>query len=42
MNLPHDAMIHEDRNPNLPEGRHTGFYPGGKYEYLKTFDFQKS
>lgn len=37
VNLPHDAMIHEKRKHNLPDGRNTGFYPHGIYEYKKTF-----
>lgn len=36
--LPHDAMIHETRNPNTQNGAQTGFYPGGNYEYIKHFD----
>ena len=35
--LPHDAMIFEERLPNLEKGNATGFYPGGKYVYTKTF-----
>ncbi len=35
--LPHDAMICEKRTPNTPNGAQTGFYPGGDYEYTKTF-----
>lgn len=33
--LPHDAMILEERNPNLENGNATGFFPGGKYVYTK-------
>ena len=36
--LPHDAMIHEARDPNTPNGAQTGFYPGGNYEYIKRFE----
>ena len=36
--LPHDAMIHEPRDPNTANGAQTGFYPGGNYEYIKTFE----
>jgi len=36
--LPHDAMIHETPDPNDPSGGQTGFYPGGQYTYLKTFE----
>ena len=35
--LPHDAMIFEKRIPNLKGGTASGFYPGGKYYYEKTF-----
>lgn len=37
VNLPHDAMIHEERDPNCKNGRNTGYYPGGSYEYRKCF-----
>lgn len=36
--LPHDAMIHENRDPHTKNGAQTGFYPGGNYEYIKHFD----
>lgn len=35
INLPHDAMIHEDRKSDTPNGAQTGFYPGGAYTYIK-------
>lgn len=35
IDLPHDAMIHEKRDPALEGGNATGFYPGGKYYYKK-------
>jgi len=34
--LPHDAMILEERQPDLEHGSGTGYYPGGKYYYQKT------
>lgn len=37
LDLPHDAMLEEHRNPLLPNGTATGFFPGGKYVYEKTF-----
>lgn len=37
VHLPHDAMIHEPRTPNTPNGAQTGFYPGGEYIYQKRF-----
>lgn len=36
LDLPHDAMIFEKRDPNLENGNATGFFPGGKYIYTKT------
>lgn len=38
LHLPHDAMIHEERTPDVESGAQTGFYPGGEYIYQKTFD----
>lgn len=35
--LPHDAMIHERREPNGAGGSAHGFFPGGIYVYEKTF-----
>lgn len=35
VHLPHDAMIHEKRQKETPNGAQTGFYPGGVYEYHK-------
>lgn len=35
--LPHDAMIHEQRQPNGAGGSAHGFFPGGIYVYEKTF-----
>ncbi|MDO5391118.1 MAG: glycoside hydrolase family 2 TIM barrel-domain containing protein [Eubacteriales bacterium] len=36
INLPHDAMIEEERVPDLENGNASGFYPGGKYNYVKS------
>ena len=36
--LPHDAMIYETPDPNDVSGAQTGFYPGGQYTYMKSFD----
>ena len=36
VDLPHDAMILEDRIPELENGNATGFFPGGKYIYTKS------
>ncbi len=35
--LPHDAMIHETRDPQSPGGNAIGFFTGGVYVYEKTF-----
>ncbi|RCW43498.1 glycoside hydrolase family 2 TIM barrel-domain containing protein [Paenibacillus prosopidis] len=37
INLPHDAMILEERNPDCKNQNNTGFYPGGNYTYKKKF-----
>ena len=39
INLPHDAMIHEKRDPECENRYNTGYYPGGKYVYRKKFTF---
>jgi len=36
--LPHDATIHELRDPNAPSSSNKGFYPNGAYLYRKKFD----
>lgn len=36
--LPHDAMIHEKRTKDTKNQHQTGFYPGGVYQYTKSFD----
>lgn len=36
VHLPHDAMIHEERRPDVESGAQSGFYPGGEYIYQKT------
>lgn len=36
VHLPHDAMIHETRTPDVASGAQTGFYPGGEYIYQKS------
>ncbi len=37
VNLPYDAMIHEERISRLKDGTNSGFFPGGLYTYEKTF-----
>lgn len=36
--LPHDAMIHEERTPDTKNRNQTGFYPGGLYTYVRKLD----
>ncbi len=36
LNLPHDAMLTEQRKADLPKGSGSGFFPGGKYWYEKS------
>lgn len=33
--LPHDAMLLEERDPEMENGGASGYYPGGKYFYAK-------
>lgn len=40
--LPHDALIHEERCPELPGGVNTGYYPYEAYEYRKSFDYDEA
>ncbi|WP_280435365.1 glycoside hydrolase family 2 protein [Nocardia carnea] len=35
--LPHDALIEADRHPDVPGGHTNGYFPGGAFEYRKTF-----
>lgn len=42
LNLPHDAMLEETRQSDLPKGSGSGYYPGGKYWYEKTVCTDKS
>lgn len=37
VNLPHDAMLFEKRDPDCANSANTGFFPGGKYVYRKQF-----
>lgn len=41
VHIPHDAMIHEKRDPKAPGGSAHGYFPGGKYIYKKNFDVTK-
>ena len=37
VDLPHDAMILEQRDPACRNGVNAGYFPGGKYVYEKKF-----
>lgn len=39
--IPHDAMIHETREPDGEGGSAHGYFPGGMYVYEKTFTAPK-
>lgn len=39
--LPHDAMIHERRQPDAPSGSAQGFFCTGAYAYEKTFSLSR-
>lgn len=39
--IPHDAMIHEKRDPACLNGMNTGYYPGGCYYYEKMLEIPK-
>lgn len=41
VNLPHDAMLTEKRDFNCHNGKQSGYYPGGKYRYEKTFSLSE-
>ena len=36
--LPHDAIRDLPRSAESEQGVHAGYYPGGVFEYVKTFD----
>lgn len=42
VNLPHDAMQTEKRDPYCRNNKQSGFFPGGKYIYEKHFNLDKS
>ena len=37
VNLPHDAMLEEQRDGSCRNGVNSGYFPGGKYTYEKVF-----
>lgn len=38
VHVPHDAIRDLPRDAGSPQGEHTGYYPGGIFEYSKDFD----
>lgn len=42
VNLPHDAMVHEERTPDTANGTQTGYWPGGLYTYVKSLMFLRN
>ncbi|MCM1424932.1 MAG: glycoside hydrolase family 2, partial [bacterium] len=38
VDLPHDAMLEERRDASCRNGVNSGYFPGGKYTYEKTFE----
>ncbi|MCM1124292.1 MAG: DUF4982 domain-containing protein [Eubacterium sp.] len=38
IDLPHDAMIYQERTQSTANAHQTGFYPGGEYTYIKQWD----
>ena len=38
VDLPHDAMLLEKRDGGCRNGVNSGYFPGGKYAYGKTFE----
>ena len=42
IDLPHDAMLTEKRDPSCRNGVNSGYFPGGKYVYEKSFSVSDS
>lgn len=40
--LPHDAMLGEKRYASCRNSVQSGYFPGGKYRYTKTFQINES
>jgi hypothetical protein len=40
--LPHDALIATDRKADAPRGETSGYFPGGAFEYRKSFTVDES
>ncbi len=38
IDLPHDAMLDQPRDPNKPDGYQKGYFPDGVYQYDKTLE----
>ena len=42
IDLPHDAMIYQERTPATANAHQTGFYPGGEYTYKKKWEIPEA
>jgi len=42
VDLPHDAMLEETRQADCRNGVNSGYFPGGKYTYEKTFEVSEA
>ena len=42
IDLPHDAMIYQERTPATANAHQTGFYPGGEYTYMKKWEIPEA
>lgn len=40
--LPHDAMLEEKRYPTCRNAKQSGYFPGGKYTYIKHFEISEN
>lgn len=38
VDIPHDAMLYEERDATCLNGQNTGYFPGGRYVYEKKFN----
>jgi beta-galactosidase len=41
VNLPHDAMLYEQRDADCRNGKGTGYFPGGSYVYTKELEWRE-
>lgn len=42
IDLPHDAMIYQERTRTTENAHQTGFYPGGEYTYIRQWDIPEN